>query len=153
MKNINVIAAQENKVLRDGLALILATKNSISLVGREGVDVLSEATRLQPDLVVIELSAASDAEYELVKQIYYQCRWTRVFIFTLSPLVLEDIRRFLPVSHYYVQGPILPGHLLELVELACFSNRFFVIAPNGENYELSDEPASPDVSLNETGIN
>lgn len=120
MRNIKAIVGHQGKITYSGLALILGAKEDITIVGREGANILQEAVQLQPDLLIYELSSAEDDEYELIQQIYRFCRWTKVLLYARVSIPREDIKRFYCISHGYAQGPILPGNLIKLVELLCF---------------------------------
>lgn len=129
MKSIRAIIGKNNKVLYGEVALIFHSQENIQLVGEEGANVLHEAIKHQPDLLMYELNSMDDTEFGVVKNIYDTCRWTRVLLYHAHALKLDKLRRFLIVSHGYVQGPVLPSQLLNLVEMACYSECFFYISP------------------------
>lgn len=49
------MVASKNIVVRDGVALILNSSNSINIIGSKGTEAVKEAIELQPDLLVYVL--------------------------------------------------------------------------------------------------
>lgn len=146
MKNIKAIVCQGQRVVQGGLALILNNRENIHVVGHPGAAVLEEVITLQPDLLVYELTSIDDEGYEHLKQLHELCHWTKLLLYTVVPYNLAELKRFFPFCHSYVQGPLLPGLLIKLVELATFSSSFLYLAPsnktNGDVY-LELDPVIP----------
>jgi len=140
MQSVRVIVSNQHKVVRSGVALILNSAQNLELIGGEGADVLIEACKLQPDLLVYELTSTGDEEYEILSKLNQLCNWTKIIIFSTEPFGKEDLKRFFCFCSGYLQGPILPGFLLKAVELACYSGHFFFLGSSKDRKpELKDE--------------
>ncbi|HBV98281.1 MAG: hypothetical protein JL50_19595 [Peptococcaceae bacterium BICA1-7] len=132
MQKAKVIVISSKKVVRGGVASILNSAEHLEVIGREGADAFKEAYRLQPDLLVYEISSSSEEEYVVLTKLKDLCGWTKVIIFSSFPLKGEDFKRFLGICDSYLQGPLLPGFLLKAVELACYSGYFFYLGSSNE---------------------
>lgn len=132
MHKVRVMVTGRRKVLRDGLALILNSAENLELVGREGVNALREANKLQPDLLVYEITSTDDEEYEALKSLKDICSWTKIIVYSPLSQNGEILKKFLGVCDGYLQGPILPGFFLKAVELACYSGYFFFLGSSGD---------------------
>lgn len=130
MQRIRVIVSSQHKVVRSGVALILNATPNLKLIGDEGADILKECFKLQPDLLVYELTSTGNEEYETLSKLNRLCSWTKIILFSTKPFGKEDLRRFFCFCSGYLQGPILPGFLLKAMELACYSGHFFFLGPS-----------------------
>jgi DNA-binding NarL/FixJ family response regulator len=54
---IRVVVADDQELIRDGLALMLDASDSVSVVGRaaDGAEAIAPARRLQPDVVLMDV--------------------------------------------------------------------------------------------------
>lgn len=127
MQKVRVVVTCKRMVVCDGVALILNSAENLEVVGREGADVLEEAFALQPDLLIYQLCSNDDGDYEVLRKLKELCGWTKLIIFTACPLKRETLKKYLFICDGYLQGPILPGFLLKVVELACYSGYFFFL--------------------------
>lgn len=127
MQKVRSLICYDQKVVRDGLALIFNSSQNIEVVGREGADVIDEAFRLQPDLLVHELNTISESEFELLRKLKNLCGWTKIIVLTSQPLTKECLISLLGICDGCLQGPVLPGFLLKAIDLACFSGHFFFL--------------------------
>ncbi|MTI83698.1 MAG: hypothetical protein FH756_07295 [Firmicutes bacterium] len=132
MQKVRVIVTSERRVVHDGVAPIIDSALHLKVVGRKGAEVLSEAFKLQPDLLVYELRTADDLEYATLVRIKESCTWTKLLIFNTGILKKESVNRYLRICNGYLQGPVLPGFLLKAVELACYSGYFFFLGSSKE---------------------
>lgn len=127
MQRVKVIVASGLKVAHGKMTSILNSTDRLELVGRNGADVLEEACEYQPDLLVYELSSYEEEDYSLLSKIKNRCSWTKIIVFSATPLQNNNFRRLLDVSDGYMHGPLLPGFLLKAVELACYSGYFLYL--------------------------
>ena len=127
MQRVRVMVTCKRRVVRDGVALILNSAENLEVVGREGANTLREANKIQPDLLIYEISSTDDEEYEAVKSLKNICSWTKIIIYSAYPLNDDALRKFLGICDGYLQGPLLPGFLIKAVELACYSGYFFFL--------------------------
>ena len=63
---IRVLLADDHAVLRSGLRLLLTSQNEFEVVGEasSGIETLSLAEQLQPDLILLDLSMPAIAPCE-----------------------------------------------------------------------------------------
>lgn len=127
MQKVRVIVTCKRKVVRGRVASILNSAEYLEVVGREGADVLKEAYKFQPDLLVYEITSNDEDEYEVLKKIKDLCGWTKIIIFSGFPLKRESFKKVLDICDGFLQGPLLPGFLLKAVELACYSGFFIFL--------------------------
>ena len=130
MQKVSLIVTNKRKVVRSGMALILASAENFEVVGCEGADVLEEAAKLQPDLLVYELSSITDVEdieYDMFMKLKNLCGWTKIIIISEQPIEKETQKKFLDICDGYLQHPILPSFLLKALQLVCYSGHFFFL--------------------------
>lgn len=127
MKTVKVMVAFNGRVIKDGLASIISANNSLVLTGIEGSDLLEEASRLQPDLVVYQLSSLDDNQYQLLGKLKNSFSWTKLLIFSGDLVPQQYIKELFSVCDGFLQGPVLPRFLLTAVELVCYSGHFFFL--------------------------
>ncbi|MHB8158828.1 MAG: response regulator [Desulfocucumaceae bacterium] len=132
MQKVKVIVVGNKKVIRGGVASILNSAEHLEVVGREGADAFKEAYKLQPDLLVYEISSSEEEQYSTLTRLKDLCGWTKIIIFSSFPLKGEEFKKFLGICDSYLQGPLLPGFLLKAVELACYSGYFFYLGSSNE---------------------
>mgnify|MGYP001432930117 CR=1 FL=1 len=138
MQKIRVIVTSESRVVHGGVALIIDSSLHLEVVGREGAQVLAEASKLQPDLLVYELCSADEKEYKTLVKIKESCAWTKLLIFNTGISSKDSVKSYLKICNGYLQGPVLPGFLLKAVELACYSGYSFFLGQweeTSENFE------------------
>lgn len=116
-------------VIRSGIASVLNPSKDLRVIGSEGANVLEEACVLQPDLLIyqIQLTECYESEYELLKKLKKFCSCTKIILFTLDSISLQIIKKFVPVSDGYLQGPLLPSFLPKALQLACYSGHFLYL--------------------------
>ena len=130
MQKVSLIVTNNRKVMRSGMALILGSAENFEIVGCEGADVLEEAIKLQPDLLVYELSSINDVEdveYDILIKLKNLCGWTKIMIISEQPIEKEVQKKFLDICDGYLQHPLLPSFLLKAVQLVCYSGHFFFL--------------------------
>jgi two-component system, cell cycle response regulator DivK len=91
----------------------------------DGMEALEKATRLLPDIVLMDLSLPKLDGWEVIKRLRQDERTRRLAIITLTAHALEShIQRARAAgSDAVVTKPCEPGHLLEQIELVARSRR------------------------------
>ena len=108
--------------------MILHAIKNFEVIGRDGSDVLKEASDLQPDLLIYELrSVELNGYYDNLSKLRAACSWTKIILFSANPIERESLQKFIGICDGYLQGPLLPGFLQKAVELACYSGHFFFL--------------------------
>ena len=94
--SIMVLIADDHAVVRDGLRMILESQPGIQVVGdvADGRAAVREATRLRPDVVIMDIAMSELNGIEATQQIHVTCPSTQVVILSLHA-TSEHIRRAL----------------------------------------------------------
>ena len=71
MERIKVLIADDHRVVREGLAAILKTKENIVVVGeaQDGQEAIEKATTLLPDVILMDVSMPRMSGIEATRQI------------------------------------------------------------------------------------
>src|SRR5688500_19307441 len=82
---IRVILADDHAVVRAGLKAVLGTARDIDIVGeaKDGKEAVALAERLNPDVVVMDLSMGGADGAEATKEIVAKGLATRVLVLTM----------------------------------------------------------------------
>ena len=84
MKRIRVLIADDHKIVRMGLAALLATERDLQLVGEadNGIEAVRLATSLKPDVVIMDLMMPKKDGVEATRDILAAAPETRVLVLT-----------------------------------------------------------------------
>lgn len=84
-QKISVLIAEDHTILRDGLRALLCASGEFKVVGEasEGRQAIREASSLQPQLVLLDLSMPGINGLEALKEIKRQCPQSKVVILTV----------------------------------------------------------------------
>src|SRR4051812_16998189 len=90
-KKITVLIADDHEVVREGTRALIMHEPKFEVVGlaRDGREAVEMATRLQPDIVVLDVSMPELDGLEAVRQIRRHARNTRILVF--SALQSENV--------------------------------------------------------------
>ena len=71
MEKIKVLIADDHRVVREGLAAILKTKDDINVVGeaQDGVEAVEKTKTLMPDVILMDVSMPRMGGIEATRQI------------------------------------------------------------------------------------
>jgi DNA-binding NarL/FixJ family response regulator len=102
---VTVLLADDHAVVRDGLRALLAGSHDLKVVGvaGNGRDAVSEAQRLHPDIVIMDIAMPELDGVEATRRIVEKCPDTRVLILSMY-LSAEHIHRALQAG---AQGYVL----------------------------------------------
>jgi len=81
---IQVLIADDHAVVRAGLRALLSRHRDVSLVGEASTshELLREATRLMPDVAVVDLRMPGGDVFEAIRRVRAMCPRTKVVVFT-----------------------------------------------------------------------
>jgi len=84
MKKIKILIADDHKIVRMGLAALLATERDLQLVGEaeNGIEAVRLATSLKPDVVVMDLMMPKKDGVEATREILAAAAETKMLILT-----------------------------------------------------------------------
>jgi DNA-binding NarL/FixJ family response regulator len=81
-KKIKIYLADDHRILREGLKMILKTQTSFEIIGEsgEGVKALEEIENLKPDLAILDISMPGMTGIEISRNILKEDRRIKVII-------------------------------------------------------------------------
>jgi len=84
VKNIRVMIADDHKIVRLGLAALLATESDLTLVGEaeDGVQAVRTAIEARPDVVIMDLLMPKKDGVEATREIHSQLPDAKILILT-----------------------------------------------------------------------
>jgi DNA-binding NarL/FixJ family response regulator len=105
INTLNVLLADDHRVVLDALTDMLALEDDIEVVGTEtdGLKTISSVIKLRPDILVLDISMPGCNGLSVLHSIRQQIDSQRVLILTVSEKI-EDLRQAL---QYGAQGYIL----------------------------------------------
>jgi two-component system, NarL family, response regulator NreC len=82
---IRIVLADDHHVVREGLRALLETESSFAVVGEasDGLKVLDLVTRLEPEVVLVDLMMPGLGGMEVARQVARRCPRTRVVILSM----------------------------------------------------------------------
>ena len=88
MERIRVLLVDDHTIVRQGLRCILATDDEIEVVGEagDGRSAVELTERLQPDVVVMDLTLPELNGIEATRRIFKQEKDAKVLILTMTTL-------------------------------------------------------------------
>lgn len=105
--SIRIFIADDHPVVRDGLAAVLSTQPDFEVVGEaaSGREVLAQAARLAPDVLLLDLEMPELDGVETLKLLREQYPSLRVIVFT----AFDTDERILSAVQAGAQGYLLKG--------------------------------------------
>jgi DNA-binding NarL/FixJ family response regulator len=105
MKKISIILIEDNRLLREGINVMLQKETDIYVIAAFGGDdfTIISISELKPHLVLLDLGLANQNSFELVASLNDKCPDVKIVVMDLVP-IQEDILRFVEAG---VSGFIL----------------------------------------------
>lgn len=156
MPNINVVIADDHRLVRDGLKTILQTSGDISVVGEasNGLEVLKKVEELKPDVLLLDISMPQLSGMEAARRIRKEFPSTKIVILTMH----EEEEYTLKMVRMGVSGYLLKDSTaLEVMEAirsvhngkAFFSPHVAKILAESYREAVAEEKADPYERLND----
>ena len=152
---IRVLLADDHKVLRDGLCMLLESSGDIAVVGAtgNGRDALRQAIQLKPDVVVMDIAMPELNGIDATQQIHERCPATRVVILSVYSTAEHIFRALRAGARGYLIKDSAGDEVLEAVK-AIHSGRHYFSQIIGEimvqdylQHRLNTQAKSPLESL------
>jgi DNA-binding NarL/FixJ family response regulator len=125
IRPISVLVADDHAIVRRGISDVLADEPDIEVVGEagSGAEALELATRLRPDLVLLDIRMPGSDGIRVTQQIRHQLPETRVLIFT-SYEEDEQLHSALRAgAHGYILKTTSPERLLDAIRAVAHGER------------------------------
>lgn len=139
-----ILIADDHAVLRDGLRLLLqAAGHDVVGEARDGREALQEISRLDPDIVVMDIGMPIINGLDALRRLTAQHRRTRVLLLSMydeEQYVREAIRGG---AWGYVLKGTNSGTLLEAVKTIAAGRHYFTATLSEQIRALVLEPAEP----------
>lgn len=83
-KNIRILIADDHAIVRKGLVTLITTEPGMELVGEaeDGIEVVSKARSLQPDVILLDLVMPRQDGIEAIKEIKAENPAARILVLT-----------------------------------------------------------------------
>lgn len=146
MKKIRVLVIEDNRLLREGITLMLKKQSDMNVVATfgNGENIQAIMSRLKPEIVILDLGLRNQNSLQIVKLIVKEIPQTKIIVMDLIPaqadvlefvqagvsgFILKDatINEFLKtIRSVYKGAQVLPPHLTgslfsQIVDLAVAS--------------------------------
>jgi DNA-binding NarL/FixJ family response regulator len=88
MKKIRILLIEDNRLLRDGISAMLKKQSDMHVVGTigNGENILLMISKLNPDIVLLDLGLRSQNSLQVVKLIKEHYQKTKIIVMDLIPL-------------------------------------------------------------------
>ncbi len=85
-RRTRVVVVDDHPVVRDGLAMLIATTPDLQVVGTAGTaqDAIDTVTRLQPDVVLMDLALPDRTGYAATRELALDAPRSRVLVLTMD---------------------------------------------------------------------
>lgn len=97
MNTVTIVLADDHHIVRQGVKALLESEQSFSIVGEasDGLKAVEIATRLRPNVLVVDLMMPGLNGLEVTRQVTKACPNTKVIILSMymnEPYVMEALR-------------------------------------------------------------
>lgn len=101
---IQVVIADDHAVVRAGLRALIARHRDLSVMGEAATtdELLNEAQRLSPDVVVVDLRMPGGDVFDAIRTLRDKCPNTKVVVFTAYDDASDAARAIRSGAHGYV---------------------------------------------------
>jgi DNA-binding NarL/FixJ family response regulator len=119
-KRIRLIIVEDNRLLREGLSVMLKEQSDISVVAAfSNGDALMQRKRLKPDVILLDFVLRSRTSLRLVQAIRENWPYARVIVMDLAPIqpsLVEYVQA--GVAGFVLKDATFPDFLLTIREVA-----------------------------------
>ncbi|MES2180029.1 MAG: response regulator transcription factor [Gemmatimonadota bacterium] len=125
--SIRVLIADDHALVREGLRHVLSVTPGFDVVGEagSGAETLAEASRLAPDVVVLDISMPHGSGLEVAAELRVVLPATRILVLSMhdhEQYVLESVRAG---AHGYLRKDSSPAELRDGIRAVARGDTFF----------------------------
>lgn len=125
MKKTRVLLADDHKFITEGLRSILEPEYEIAGTVSDGKELVKEAARLLPDVIVVDISMPKLNGIEAVREIKKDGNKAKIIFLTMHPDVTYASRALEAGGLGFVLKHSAPSELLVAIENALSDKKFF----------------------------
>jgi DNA-binding NarL/FixJ family response regulator len=152
---IRVLLADDHKVLRDGLWMLLEAGGDVAVVGAagNGREALRQAIQLKPDVVVMDIAMPELNGIDATQQIREKCPTTRVLILSVYSTAEHIFRALRAGARGYLLKDSAGDEVLEAVRTVHSGRHYFsqtigeIMVQDYLQHRLNSQAKSPLESL------
>ena len=124
MKRKRILLADDHKFITEGLKNLLEPDYEVIGTVSDGKALLEEAARLQPDVIVADISMPKLNGIEAIRQIAEQKIQARIIVLTMHPDITYATRAMEAGAVGYVLKHSAPEELLQAIEASLLGKKF-----------------------------
>ena len=133
---IRVLIADDHAVVREGIRSVLGTDSGFEIVGEavNGTGAVTLSRRLEPDVVVLDLSMPELSGFEAAEQIRRAVPKTRILVLSIHDHEEYVTRSVAAGAHGYLRKDSSPVELRDAVRLIASGQSYFskpAVRPGG----------------------
>jgi NarL family two-component system response regulator LiaR len=117
MDTVRVLIADDHAVVREGLRTLIGSEEGLALVGEasDGVEAVSQARRLQPDVILMDLVMPRQGGIEAIQEIKRDLPETRILVLTSFAEKDKVFPAIKAGAHGYLLKDTSPAQLLQAI--------------------------------------
>jgi DNA-binding NarL/FixJ family response regulator len=124
MKRKRILLADDHKFITEGLKNLLEPDYEVIGTVSDGKALLEEAARLQPDVIVADISMPKLNGIEAIRQIAEQKIQARIIVLTMHPDITYATRAMEAGATGYVLKHSAPQELLQAIKASLLGKKF-----------------------------
>jgi DNA-binding NarL/FixJ family response regulator len=136
MEKIRVLLADDHKFITEGLKSILEPEYEVAGTVEDGQELVKEAAKLQPDVIVVDISMPKLNGIEAIRKIKEEGSKAKVIFLTMHPDVTYASRALEAGGLGFVLKHSAPSELLVAIEKA-LDNKTFITPSIAEELDNS----------------
>jgi DNA-binding NarL/FixJ family response regulator len=124
MKRKRILLADDHKFITEGLKSLLDPDYDVVGIVSDGKALVEEAARLQPDIIVADISMPRLNGIEAIRQVVEQNSQARIIVLTMHPDITYATRALEAGAAGYVLKHSAPQELIQAIEVSLVGKKF-----------------------------
>jgi DNA-binding NarL/FixJ family response regulator len=124
MKRKRILLADDHKFITEGLKSLLDPDYDVVGIVSDGKALVEEAARLQPDIIVADISMPRLNGIEAIRQVVEQNSQARIIVLTMHPDITYATRALEAGAAGYVLKHSAPQELIQAIEVSMVGKKF-----------------------------